>query len=143
MNSAVTGPWSTSATRTATVPATVAPIMRDERAEEDQHADGEHERHPEDRRPSMMPTASTAATITVARTNMGQRPPGDPARAVDLAREPPAAASRTTQDQIRAPSARKKYVENRTMKKPAKTWLDRRTDLAELLDDLAVLGCSR
>ena len=31
-------------------------------------------------------------------------------------------ASRTAQDQIRSPSARKKNVENSTMKKPATTW---------------------
>ena len=31
-------------------------------------------------------------------------------------------ASRTSQAQIRSPSARKKYVENSTMKKPARTW---------------------
>ena len=30
--------------------------------------------------------------------------------------------SRTTQAQIRLPSARKKYVENSTMKKPARMW---------------------
>ena len=42
---------------------------RDEGAEEDQHADREHERHPRIAATIIMPSASVAATITVARTN--------------------------------------------------------------------------
>ena len=68
-----------------------------------------------------MKNASTAATITVARTNwvseiQATRP--------ELSTRPRAArgASRTSQAQMRSPSARKKYVENSTMKNPATTW---------------------
>ena len=79
------------------------------------------------------------ATITVARTNwvseiQATRP--------ELSTRSRAArgASRTSQAQIRSPSARKKYVENSTMKKPATTWPDRGADLGHLAEDLAVLG---
>ncbi len=68
----------------------------------------------------MIPMASTSATITVARTNCvseihATRP--------ELSKRGRAArgVSRTIQAQIRSPSARKKNVENSTMKKPAKT----------------------
>ena len=63
-----------------------------------------------------------AATITVARTNwvsetQATRP--EPSTSTRLAR----GESRTNQAQMRVPSARKKYVENKTMKNPASTWV--------------------
>ena len=66
--------------------------------------------------------ASTSATMTVARTNWVSE---TQATRPELSTRARAArgASRTVHAQIRSPSARKKYVENSTMKKPAKTWV--------------------
>jgi hypothetical protein len=69
----------------------------------------------------MMPIASVAATMTVARTNwvseiQATRPE------LSTCSRAARGARRTIQAQIRLPSARKKYVENRMMKKPATTW---------------------
>ena len=69
----------------------------------------------------MMPIASVPATSTVARTNwvsdfQATRP--DESACIRPAR----GNSRTIQAQMRCPSARKKYVENSTMKMPATTW---------------------
>ena len=86
-----------------------------------------------------MPMASVAATITVARTNwvseiQATRP--------ELSTWPRAARgeSRTTQAQIRSPSARKKYVENSTMKKPANTCPTAVPTSVTRLHELAALG---
>ena len=71
--------------------------------------------------PIMMPIASVPATSTVARTNwvsdLQATRPDESAR-----RRPARGKRRTSQAQIRWPSARKKYVENSTMKMPATTW---------------------
>ena len=69
----------------------------------------------------MMPIASVAATITVARTNwvseiQATRPE------VSTCSRAARGTIRTSQAQIRSPSARKKYVANRMMKNPASTW---------------------
>ena len=50
---------------------------------------------------------------------------------------------RTTQDQIRLPSARKKYVANRMMKKPATMWPTAVPTSVSLADDLGVGGRDR
>ena len=88
----------------------------------------------------MMPIASVAATITVARTNwvseiQATRP--------ELSTCSPAGAreSRTTQAQIRSPSARKKYVENSTMKKPGQHVAERGADLGDPAQDRRRPGC--
>ena len=112
---------------------------RDERAEEDQHADRAARTAPAgSRRAIMMPTASVTATITVARTNwvseiQATRP--------ELSTRARAARgeSRTNQAQIRSPSARKKYVENSTMKSPARMWAERGADLGDLAEEGAAL----
>ena len=90
----------------------------------------------------MMPMASVAATITVARTNwvseiQATRP--------ELSTRSPArraAKSRTTQAQIRSPSARKKYVENSTMKKPASDVAERGADLGDPAQDRAAVAAA-
>ena len=95
--------------------------QRDEGAEEDQHADREHERHPEDRGADRDADGvdQRRRSRSPARTGSARsRRPGPSCR---RGRGRRAATSRTTQAQIRSPSARKKYVENSTMKKPAKT----------------------
>ena len=89
----------------------------------------------------MMPIESTSATITVARTNwvseiQATRP--------ELSTRSRAArgAIRTSQAQIRSPSARKKNVANRMMKKPGEDVADRGADLAHRLQS-AVAGAAR
>ena len=68
----------------------------------------------------MMPIASVPATSTVARTNWVSD--FQATRPDESARSRPARGnSRTSQAQMRWPSARKKYVENSTMKMPATT----------------------
>ena len=111
----------------------------------------------------MMPIASTSRHDHGGPDELGQRDPGDPAGAVDAARARRAGRCRTSQAQIRSPSARKKYVENRTMKKPATTcptavptsvtWLstppspvllgDRVLGLLDVVVDLRVAGVER
>ncbi len=70
----------------------------------------------------MIPIASVPATSTVARTNwVSER---HATRPEESARERAARGKiRTTQAQMSCPSARKKYVENKMMKKPARMWL--------------------
>ena len=87
----------------------------------------------------MMPIASTSATMTVARTNWVSE---TQATRPELSTRARAArgSSRTIQAQIRSPSARKKYVENSTMKKPGEDVGDRAADVGHLGEDLAVLG---
>ena len=117
----MTGPWSTSATRTATEPATVAPTIGMNAPRKTSTPIGEHERHPEDRGHDHDADRVGERHDHGGPHELGQRDPGDPARAVD-ARRAARGERRTTQAQIRSPSARKKYVENSTMKKPARTW---------------------
>ena len=120
MISAVTGPWSTSATSTATAPATVAPTIGTNAPRKTSTPMASENGTLSTAAPTPIRMASVAATITVARTNwvseiQATRP--------ELSTRSRAARgdSRTTQAQIRLPSERKKYVENRTMKKPART----------------------
>ena len=89
--------------------------------------------------PIMIPTASTNATITVARTNwvseiQATRP--ELSTCCRAAR----GASRTAHDQIRSPSERKKNVENSTMKKPGEDVAEGGAELRDLAEHLAVLG---
>ena len=66
----------------------------------------------------MIPIASTAATSTVARTNLVRLLHAThPLSSIRW--RAARGASRTVHAQIRLPSARKKYVENSTMKNPA------------------------
>ncbi len=69
MNSAVIGPWSTRATRIATVPATVAPTIGTNAPRNTSTPIASTNGTPRIAAPIMIPIASTAATITVARTN--------------------------------------------------------------------------
>ena len=138
MISATIGPWATSATSTATEPEMRRTDHRDERAEEHQHADRKHERHLEDRR-------HDHDADRVDERDQHGRPdervserPGDPARRSRPARARPRGNSRTTQDQMRLPSARKKYVANSTMKKPATMWPTAVPTSVTRRDDLAV-----
>ncbi|CAB4698487.1 unannotated protein [freshwater metagenome] len=107
MTSAVIGPWSTSATSTATVPATVAPTRGMNAPRKTSTPIASTNGTCRTAAPTAMPIASTAATITVARTNwvseiQATRPEESTrSRAVR-------GASRTNHDQIRSPSARKK-----------------------------------
>jgi hypothetical protein len=119
MMRAVIGPSSTSATSTATVPATVAPTIGTNAPRKTSTPMASENGTLRAAAPMAMKTASVAATITVARTNwvseiQATRP--------ELSTRARAARgeSRTSQAQIRLPSARKKNVENRTMKKPAR-----------------------
>ena len=73
-----------------------------------------------------MPTASVTATITVARTNwVSEIQATRPELSTRAARGARRRAA-PTQAQIRSPSARKKYVENSTMKKPGEDVAERR-----------------
>ena len=71
---------------------------------------------------SITPSASVKATSIVARTNavsdVHATRPEESARSREARGK-----IRTTQDQMRLPSARKKYVANRMMKNPATMWL--------------------
>ena len=69
INSAVIGPWSTRATSTAMLPATVAPIIGTNAPRKTSTPIANTKGTSRIAAPIMMPTASTAATITVARTN--------------------------------------------------------------------------
>ena len=107
MISALTGPWSTSATRTATVPATVAPMIGTKAPRKTSTPMASENGTPMIAAPAPIRMPSVAATITVARTNwvseiQATRP--------ELSTRSRAARgeSRTTQAQIRLPSARKK-----------------------------------
>ena len=69
MSSAVTGPWSTRATRTATLPATVAPMSGTKAPRNTSTPIAATNGTCRIAATIMMPIASTAATMTVARTN--------------------------------------------------------------------------
>ena len=104
---AVIGPWSTSATSTATVPATVAPTSGTNAPRNTSTPIASTNGTCRIAAPTVMPMASVAATITVARTNwvseiQATRP--------QLSTRSRAARgdSRTIQAQMRSPSARKK-----------------------------------
>ena len=140
MSSAVIGPLATRATSTATVPATVAPTSGTNAPRKTSTPIASTNGTPRIAAPTAMPMASVSGDDHGRPHELGQRDPGDPARAVRRGRGRRAATSRTIQDQIRSPSARKKYVEKSTMKKPAKHVADRRADLGDPADDLAVLG---
>ena len=116
-----TVPGATSATSTATVPETNGADHRDERAEEDQHADRAHERHAEDRGADHDADRVGARHDHRGPDELGQR--AQATRPEESARSRAARGkSRTSQAQIRSPSARKKYVANSTMNRPATTW---------------------
>ena len=107
MISAVIGPWSTSATSTATVPAIVAPISGTNAPRKTSTPMASTNGTPRKAAPSMIPMASTAATITVARTNWvseihATRPE------LSIRSRAARGDNRTSQAQIRPPSARKK-----------------------------------
>ena len=138
MSSAVIGPWSTSATSTATTPAIVAPMRGTNPPRKTSTPIARTNGTSSTAAPIITPTASTAATITVARTNCTS---DSQATFPELSTRSRATrgASRTTHDQIRSPSARKKYVANRVMKKPGHDVAHRRPDLGDPAEDLAVL----
>ena len=107
MKRAVTGPWSTSATSTATVPATKAPTIGTKAPRKTSTPIAITNGTPRMAATIMTPIASAAATSTVARTNwvsdtQATRP--EPSTSTRLAR----GDSRTNQAQMRWPSARKK-----------------------------------
>jgi hypothetical protein len=113
-------PWSTNATSTATVPATKAPTMGTNAPRKTSTPIANTNCTCRIDAAIITPTASVTATITVARTNwvseiQATRP--------ELSTRDRAArgAIRTTQAQMRSPSARKKYVENSTRNSPAST----------------------
>ena len=144
MSRAVTGPWSTSATSTATVPAMVAPIIGTNAPRKTRTPIAEHERarrgsaatdHDADRRRPPRRSRWPARTGSARSTR--------PGRSCRPARATARGASRTSQAQIRSPSARKKYVENSTMKKPASDVPDRRADLGDLAERAAFAGSAR
>ena len=107
MSSAVTGPWSTSATRIATVPATVAPIIGTNAPRKTSTPRATTKGTPSQKATAMMPIASASATSTVARTNWVSDTHATRPEASTRSRAA-RGASRTSQDQIRSPSARKK-----------------------------------
>ena len=107
ISSAVIGPWSTSATSTATVPASVAPTIGTNAPRNTSTPMASTNGTPRTAATIMMPIASTAATRTVARTNwvrlrQATRP------LLSTRSRAARGASRTSQAQIRSPSARKK-----------------------------------
>ena len=121
MSNAVNGPCATSATSTATVPETNAPIIGTKAPRKTSTPIAPTKGTPRTAAPIMMPIASVAATSTVARTNWVSD--CHATRPEESARRRPARGNRrTSQAQILAPSARKKYVENSTMNRPATTW---------------------
>ena len=120
ISSAVTGPWSTRATSTATAPATVAPTSGTKAPRKTSTPMASTNGTPSTAAQIEMPRASTRATITVARTNWvsethATRP--EPSTCSRASR----GASRTSQPQIRRPSERKKNVANSAMNSPATT----------------------
>ncbi len=118
MKTATNGPCETSATSTATEPDTVAPTrgMKAPRKTSRPIAATNGSRRMS--ATIMIPSASVSATITVARTNLVSDCQAMRPEESTSARES-RGKTRTTQDQIRSPSARKKYVAKSTMKKPA------------------------
>ena len=107
ISSAVNGPWATSATRTATVPETKAPIIGTNAPRNTSTPIAPMNGTPSTAAPIMMPIASVPATSTVARTNwvsdcQATRPEES------AFRRPARGNSRTSQAQIFGPSARKK-----------------------------------
>ena len=107
MISAVTGPWATSATSTATMPETIAPIIGTNAPRNTSTPMALTNGTPRTAAPIMMPIASVAATSTVARTNwVSERQATRPDESAW--RRPARGNSRTIQAQMRAPSARKK-----------------------------------
>ena len=107
MASAVSGPWATRATRTATAPETVAPISGTKAPRKTRTPIADTKGTCRIAAPIMMPIASVPATSTVARTNwVRERQATWPEEST----RPRAARgkSRTTQVQIMAPSERKK-----------------------------------
>ncbi len=120
MISAVIGPCATSATSTATLPETNAPIIGTKAPRKTSTPIALTNGTRSTAAPIMMPMASVAATRTVARTNwVSERQATRPDESARI--RPARGKSRTTQDQISGPSARKKYVANSTMKMPATT----------------------
>ena len=90
----------------------------------------------------MMPIASVSATITVARTNWVSETHA--IRPEESTRSRAARGKRrTSQDQIRSPSARKKYVANRMMNRPGDDVAEDGADLGDPADDLGVLAVLR
>ena len=107
MKSAVTGPWSTSATRIATLPATVAPIIGTKAPRKTSTPMATTKGTSRNQATAMMPIASAIATSTVARTNCVSETHATRPEASTRSRAA-RGASRTSQDQMRSPSARKK-----------------------------------
>ncbi len=118
MISAMTGPCATRATSTATEPDSSAPIIGMNAPMKTSTPIAKTNGTFKMAATIITPTASVNATSTVARTNavsdVQAIRPDESARAREARGK-----IRTTQDQIRSPSARKKYVANRMMKKPA------------------------
>ena len=81
---------------------------RHERAEEDQHADRQHERHAEDRAPRSSCRSRRWRPRSRWPARTGSARPRRPGRSCRPARGRRAGTSRTSQAQIRSPSARKK-----------------------------------
>ena len=69
MNSAVHGPWATSATSTATMPDSSAPMIGMNAPRKTSTPIANVNGTPSTQAPNAMPNASVSATITVARTN--------------------------------------------------------------------------
>ena len=108
MISATTGPWATSATSTATEPDSIAPIIGMNAPMKTSTPIANTKGTLRIAATIITPIASVRATSTVARTNAVSEVQA--IRPEESAREREAARGkiRTTQDQIRLPSARKK-----------------------------------
>jgi len=122
MISATIGPLATSATSTATEPESRAPISGMNAPMKTSTPMASTNGTPSTAATTMMPRASVKATSTVARTNAVREVQATRPEESTCTREA-RGKIRTSQVQMRLPSARKKYVENSTMKKPARMWL--------------------
>ena len=120
--SAVTGPFDTSATSTATDAGEERPDDRDERAEEHQRGQRDDQRDARgSARPMPMPIASISGHAD-GRAHVGdQRAPRAAGGLVDVGAASRAGNRPTSHSQIDRPSLRKKNSVNRVRKKPVNT----------------------
>src|SRR4051812_43447486 len=119
-SSALIQPTETSATRTATVPDTVAPTIGMNAPRKTSAASGNASGTPSATSASPMPTASMNATRTVART-YDTRVVQDASPAAPTGATAPLGSSDTMKPQIRRPSRSRKNVANSTRRAEANT----------------------